>query len=73
MSATAEKMLPEVLAAWNFNGQVVGTLRFGQGHINDTFCVYVQEENGDSRRYILQRMSTAAFKHPDQLMANIVA
>ena len=53
-------------------GEVVGAARFGQGHINDTFCVYTQTAEGDCVRYILQRMSAAAFKHPDQLMQNIV-
>lgn len=72
--ATAEQMLPEVLKAYDFGDDavVVGTVRFGQGHINDTFCVYEQTGDGDCVRYILQRMSSAAFKRPDQLMENIV-
>ena len=72
MGKVSEKAMQEALNAWEFGGEIAGALRFGQGHINDTFCVYVQEENGDCKRYILQRMSTAAFKHPEQLMANIV-
>ncbi len=72
MAVTAEQMLPEVLAAYDLGGQIVGSPRFGKGHINDTFCVYVQTEEGDCLRWILQRMSAAAFHHPDQLMANIV-
>ena len=72
MANPAEPLLPQALSAWDFDGQIVGAVRFGKGHINDTFCVYVQTEEGDCRRFILQRMSAAAFKHPDQLMANIV-
>ncbi len=72
MADRAENILPEVLAAWDFGGQVVGAVRYGKGHINDTFCVYVQDDTGECVRFILQRMSAAAFKHPDQLMANIV-
>ena len=72
MANPAENTLSEVLAAYAFAGEVVGTARFGQGHINDTFCVYTQTAEGDCVRYILQRMSAAAFKHPDQLMQNIV-
>ena len=72
MANVKKEILQEALQAWDFNGEIVGAVRFGQGHINDPFCVYIQEDNGDCRRYILQRMSTAAFKHPDQLMANIV-
>lgn len=72
MADRAENILPEVLSAWDFGGQVVGAVRYGKGHINDTFCVYVQDDAGECVRFILQRMSAAAFKHPDQLMANIV-
>ena len=71
MANPAEKTLSQALAAFDFGGIIVGAPRFGQGHINDTFCVYAQTEEGDCLRYILQRMSAAAFKHPDQLMKNI--
>lgn len=72
MANPAENTLQEVFAAYDFGGDIVGALRFGKGHINDTFCAYVQTEIGDCKRFILQRMSAAAFKRPDQLMQNIV-
>ena len=68
----AETMLQEVLAAFDFGAPVVGALRYGQGHINDTFVVHTQPEDTSCRRFILQRMSAAAFKRPDQLMENIM-
>lgn len=64
--------LEEALQAFDFKGQVAGALRYGKGHINDTFCVYVQTEEGDVLRYILQRINTDVFKNPDELMENIV-
>jgi len=67
----AEDTLQEVLNAFDFGDPVVGAIRYGQGHINDTFCVHTQPEDRCCRRFILQRMSAAAFKHPDQLMENI--
>ena len=69
---TAEERLQEVLAAFDFGAPVVGALRYGQGHINDTFVVHTQPEDCCCRRFILQRMSAAAFKHPDELMENII-
>lgn len=69
---TAEKTLQEVLAAYDFGAPVVGAMRYGHGHINDTFCVHTQPEDDCCKCYILQRMSAAAFKHPEQLMENIV-
>ena len=70
--ARAEETLQEVLAAFDFGAPVVGAVRYGQGHINDTFCVHTQPEDAACRRFILQRMSAAAFKRPDQLMENII-
>ena len=72
MMAAAEQQLNEVLEAFDFGAPVVGAIRFGQGHINDTFVVHTQPENECCRRFILQRMSPAAFKRPDQLMENII-
>ena len=72
MAAKAEAYLSEVLEAFDFGAVVVGAVRFGQGHINDTFVVHTQPENECCRRFILQRMSSAAFKRPDQLMENII-
>lgn len=69
---TAEEMLTEVLEAFDFGDPVVGTKRYGCGHINDTFCVHTQPEDFPCKCFILQRMSSAAFKHPEQLMENIV-
>ena len=68
----AEQTLQEVLGAFDFGAPVVGAIRYGCGHINDTFVVHTQPEDRCCRRFILQRMSAAAFKHPDQLMENII-
>ncbi len=70
--AQAEKTLQEVLGAFDFGAPVVGALRYGQGHINDTFVVHTQPEDHPCRPFILQRMSAAAFKQPEQLMENII-
>lgn len=71
MAIKAEQTLDEVLRAFDFGAPVVGAVRHGKGHINDTFCVHTQPETGACRRFILQRMSAAAFKRPDELMSNI--
>ena len=72
MSTTAEAVLSEVLEAFDFGNPVVGAMRFGYGHINDTFCVHTQPKDDPCACFILQRMSAAAFKRPDQLMQNII-
>ena len=70
--SSAEQTLQEVLNAYDFGPPVVGAVRYGHGHINDTFCVHTQPQDDSCNCFILQRMSDAAFKHPDQLMSNIV-
>ncbi len=65
-------MLDLALEAYSFPEAPVGAVRYGLGHINDTYCVLVQPREGDCIRYILQRISTAAFPHPEELMANML-
>jgi len=65
-------VLNEVLNAYNFPDVLLGAVRYGQGHINDTFCVVCQPHDGDPVRFILQRISTAAFPHPEELMENMI-
>lgn len=68
----AEETLTEALSGFDFGGEIVGAVRYGKGHINDTFCVYTQNEAGDCVRFILQRINTNTFTDPDGLMENIV-
>ena len=44
---------------------------YGNGHINDTFLVVGKRENGEIKRYILQRINTNVFKKPQEVMHNI--
>jgi len=65
--AQAEHTLSQALAAFDFGAPVDHAERFGEGHINDTFLV-----DGGAGRFILQRLSPAAFKEPGKLMENVV-
>ena len=57
------------------NFQVDGTFLqaepYGSGHINDTFTVNCMQ-NGQNRRYILQRINHEIFKNPPAMMENII-
>ena len=65
-------VLRQVLEAYALPATVLGAVRYGQGHINDTFCVVCQPQEGDAIRFILQGLSLAAFPHPEELMENFV-
>ena len=58
-------VLEDVLNAYDFPATLMGAVRYGQGHINDTFCVICQPQDGDCIRFILQGLSSAAFPHPE--------
>lgn len=63
-----EAYLDEVLAAFGINAGEADAVRSGQGHVNDTFLV-TEPESGC--RFVVQRISPAAFKRPDQVMENV--
>ena len=67
-----DPILAEVLAAYEFPATLLGAVRYGQGHINDTYCVICQPQEGDAIRFILQGLSSAAFPHPEELMENFI-
>ena len=74
VSETTKEALPmvQVLEAYSFPDTLLGAVRYGQGHINETYCVVCQPQDGDCVRYILQGLSGAAFPHPEELMENFV-
>ena len=60
----------DALKAFQTEGTIVSCEHYGNGHINDTFLVVCDTENGQ-KRYILQRMNHEIFTQPEALMQNI--
>ena len=56
-----------VAAGFVLDGEFVSAVRFGTGHINDTFKMATTRQT-----YILQRINTSIFKAPELLMDNFV-
>ena len=69
---SAEATLLEAIRAFDFGVPVVGSMRYGNGHINDTFCVHTQPKNDCCSCFILQRINRSVFAEPEKLMANMV-
>lgn len=67
-----DEQAAKVLEHYELPGTLLGLVRYGQGHINDTFCVVCQPQEGDAVRFILQGLSLAAFPKPRELMANFI-
>ncbi|MBL4937143.1 aminoglycoside phosphotransferase family protein [Clostridium sp. YIM B02515] len=60
-----------IIQKFNFEGKFIKAEPYGFGHINATFVVYFEKENGSTHRYILQKINTNIFKSPEKLMENI--
>ena len=60
--------IESVIAAFDVEGKVVDCIPFGNGHINDTRLVTM--DNGV--QYVAQRINKNVFKRPDLLMENYV-
>lgn len=67
-----DSVISQILAAYTLPGTVADVARHGKGHINDTFCVVCKTPEGGTARFILQRLSQAAFPHPEEVMENFV-
>jgi Ser/Thr protein kinase RdoA (MazF antagonist) len=63
-------MLEPIISQFIISGTLVKAERFGSGLINDTYlCEF--SESGEARKYVLQRINTTVFKHPEQVMENV--
>ena len=67
-----EAILNEVIAAFDFPATLMGAVRYGSGHINDTFCLVCQPQEGKAIRFVLQGLSVTAFPRQDELMENFI-
>jgi Ser/Thr protein kinase RdoA (MazF antagonist) len=64
--------LGEIGRHFAISGEFISGGPYGMGHINDTYAA-VYQQGAVRRRYIFQRINHNVFKHPEGLMANIVA
>ena len=63
-------MIAAVISHFTLRGTLIKVERFGSGLINDTYlCEF--GDIGDIRKYILQRINTTVFRHPEQVMENV--
>ncbi len=66
----ANTEIRDILSSYAFPGICRSCVRFGSGHINDTFFA-TYDDGGKENRYIVQRINTDVFKDVDALMDNI--
>ncbi|MHC4740729.1 MAG: phosphotransferase enzyme family protein [Planctomycetota bacterium] len=62
--------IESVASNFALDGRLIEGEPFGSGHINDTFILKCQTEDGE-KYYILQRINHNVFKNPPAMMDNI--
>ncbi len=60
-----------IIKNFSLDGSFIKSEPYGFGHINDTYAVYFTMNNGEVKRFILQRINNSIFKSPEKLMENI--
>ena len=60
MEELSKEQLQEVLSAFDFGSPVVGAMRYGKGHINDTFCVHTHALKNEAFATFIFRLSMDA-------------
>ncbi|MDL2294726.1 aminoglycoside phosphotransferase family protein [Ruminococcaceae bacterium OttesenSCG-928-D13] len=73
MDTQALSTAGQAAALFDFPGPVTAMEPYGEGHINDTYRLGVRAGEGETRRFILQRLNTQVFKDPKGLMDNVTA
>ena len=61
--------MKHITSQFQYEGMVISCTRYGSGHINETYLVVTNQPH----LYILQKLSTQAFKDVPGLMENVVA
>ena len=64
IDGVSSRDLEDALYAFGFGPQCSYVKPFGEGHINETYAVYMLTEQGEEFSYILQRVNNNVFKDP---------
>ena len=72
MNTQLDTLKEQVIPQFISSGKILEFEPFGNGHINDTYRLTV-EDGGKITRYVLQRLNTNVFTRPKQVMENIFA
>lgn len=60
-----------IIDQFDFDGDILDIMPYGNGHINDTYLLRYKKED-EVVKVIIQKMNTDIFKKPDEVMENIL-
>ena len=61
-----------ILRVFCFEGRYVDSEELHSGNVNNTYHLWYRTAGGALREYVLQQINTYAFKHPEDVVDNIV-
>ena len=66
------KIITELLNAFDFSGKFENNNQLHDGHINNTYVFDFREESGKVNKYLVQQLNTYVFRQPEALMENVM-
>ncbi len=66
------KIITELLNAFEFSGEFENSNQLHDGHINNTYVFDFREESGKVNKYLVQQLNTYVFRQPEALMENVM-
>lgn len=65
--------LYHVIKQFEFTGKLISADMYGNGHINQTYLITMEDDKSKEKHYILQRINKKIFTKPSEVMENILA
>lgn len=72
MEKMVKERLENIISKFQYEGALMEISAYGNGHINDTFLLKFETEDGECEKKILQRINSNVFPRPEEVMENIV-
>jgi len=66
-----ENLFKEICKIYQLPGRYIGSYRVKRGHINESYRVDLEEDDGENRSYLFQRVNHFVFKKPELIMKNV--
>ena len=64
--------IKNVIRVFRFEGKYVAAEELHSGNVNNTYHLWYRAADGTQLEYVLQQINTYAFRHPEEVMDNIV-
>jgi hypothetical protein len=64
-------MVEKILDNFNIEGTLKEIKENHSGNINNTYIAVFQDEEGNEKKYLIQKINTTVFTEPYKLMKNI--